>query len=93
MTRKTIILNNGPAFVTLAALGLPAAAFADSTAADDSDTTLAGYTLVDVRAECELASALTVFGRVENVGNVQYQTAYGYNGLGRTAYLGVRGHF
>jgi vitamin B12 transporter len=55
--------------------------------------TLAGYTLVDVRAECKLASALTVFGRVENVGNVQYQTAYGYNSLGRTAYLGVRGHF
>jgi vitamin B12 transporter len=59
-----------------------------------SDTAvLAGYALVDWRAECTLASGLTVFGRVENIGDRQYQTARGYNSLGRTAYFGLRGHF
>ena len=55
--------------------------------------TLAGYTLVDLRAEWKLAPELTLFGRVDNVGNTQYQTAYGYSSLGRTVYLGLRGHF
>ena len=55
--------------------------------------TLAAYAVVDLRAEWKLAPALTVFGRVENIGDKYYQTAYGYNSLGRTAYIGVRSHF
>jgi vitamin B12 transporter len=55
--------------------------------------TLPAYAVVDLRADWKLASALTVFGRVENVGNKYYQTAYGYNSLRRTAYLGLRGNF
>ena len=55
--------------------------------------TLGGYTLVDWRAEWKLASGLTLFGRIENIGDVHYQTAYGYNSLGRTAYFGIRSHF
>ena len=55
--------------------------------------TLASYTLVDLRADWKVAPAVTLFGRVDNLGNVQYQTAYGYNSLGRTVYLGLRGHF
>jgi vitamin B12 transporter len=54
---------------------------------------LAGYTLFDWRAEWKVRDALTLFGRVENIGNRQYQTAYGYNSLGRTVYFGIRGHF
>ena len=55
--------------------------------------TLSGYTLVDLRAEWKAAPAVTLFGRIDNIGNAQYQTAWGYNSLGRTAYLGIRGHF
>ena len=58
-----------------------------------SAVTLASYTLVDLRADWKVAPAVTLFGRVDNLGNVQYQTAYGYNSLGRTVYLGLRGHF
>ncbi len=55
--------------------------------------TLGAYALVDLRAEWKLAPELTVFGRVENVGDKVYQTVYGYNNLGRTGYLGIRTHF
>jgi vitamin B12 transporter len=58
-----------------------------------SNLVLAGYTLVDWRIEWKVAPALTLFGRVENIGDRQYQTAAGYNSLGRTAYAGLRGHF
>ncbi len=55
--------------------------------------TLGAYAVVDLRAEWKPAAGLTLFGRVDNVGNKYYQTAYGYNSLGRTAYLGMRTHF
>lgn len=55
--------------------------------------TLAGYTLVDWRTELTLRGGLTLFGRVENIGNARYQTAYGYNSLGRTGTIGIRGRF
>ena len=58
-----------------------------------SNQMLAGYALVDLRIEWKTPQGLTLFGRVENIGDKQYQTAAGYNSLGRTAYLGLRGHF
>jgi len=58
-----------------------------------SNAVLNGYALVDWRAEWKLVSGLTLFGRVENIGDKHYQTALGYNSLGRTGYFGVRGHF
>lgn len=67
--------------------------YSGSSADGANPVTLAGYTLVDWRAEWKLPRGLTLFGRVENLGNVHYQTAYGYNSLGRTAYIGLRGHF
>lgn len=54
---------------------------------------LTGYTLFDWRASWKVRPELTLFGRVENIGNRQYQTAYGYNSLGRTVYVGIGGHF
>jgi vitamin B12 transporter len=58
-----------------------------------SNLALPGYALVDWRVEWKVAPALTLFGRVENIGDKQYQTAAGYNSLGRTVYAGIRGHF
>lgn len=55
--------------------------------------TLGAFALVDLRAEWTLPMGLTLFGRVENIGDRVYQTAYGYNALRRTANFGVRGHF
>ena len=66
-----------------------------SSEANDKTYTriLAPYALVDLRAEWKLLPGLTVFGRIENVGDKYYQTAYGYNSLRRTGYAGIRTHF
>ncbi|WP_353227519.1 TonB-dependent receptor [Novosphingobium sp.] len=58
-----------------------------------SAAVLGGYAVVDWRAEWTTAGGVTLFGRVENLGDRQYQTAAGYNSLGRTAFIGLRGHF
>ena len=62
---------------------------------DDTYSTLmlASYVVADLRAEWQLPSGFTVFGRVENLADKRYQTAAGYNSLGRSAYLGIRGHW
>ena len=54
---------------------------------------LAGYALVDARVQAKLSPAVTLSARVENLGNRHYQTANGYNSLGRVAYLALRGAF
>jgi len=54
---------------------------------------LASYVVADLRAQWVLPWGYTVFGRVENIADRRYQTAAGYNSLGRGAYLGVRGQF
>jgi vitamin B12 transporter len=51
---------------------------------------LAGYTLVDLRAEIPIATGLTVFARTENLFDDHYETAYRYGTLGRSVYAGVR---
>jgi vitamin B12 transporter len=58
-----------------------------------SGTVLPGYVLADLRMEYRAPRGLVIFGRVENVADRHYQTALGYNSLGRTAWLGLRGHF
>jgi vitamin B12 transporter len=54
---------------------------------------LRAYTLVDLRASYPVTRNLEVYGRVENVGDVHYETAYRYGSLGRAAYVGVRATF
>jgi vitamin B12 transporter len=54
---------------------------------------LDGYALVTLRAFMPLAEGFELFGRIENLGNVQYQTAAGYGTAGRSAYAGVRAKF
>lgn len=56
-------------------------------------TPLAGYALIDWRGEWQMAPVFTIYARVENIGDRHYQTVAGYNTLGRTATLGVRGRF
>lgn len=54
---------------------------------------LAPYTLVDLRAGLPITKTLALFGRVENLFDAQYQTAYRYGTLGRSFYAGFRGRF
>ena len=58
-----------------------------------ANVTLPSYALVDLRASWAVLPALTLYGRVDNIGNQQHQTSLGYNSLGRAAYIGLRSRF
>jgi vitamin B12 transporter len=51
---------------------------------------LGNYTTVDLYAEYQVAKDWSVQGRITNLNDVTYETAYGYNQRGRAAYLTVR---
>ncbi|CAN5491704.1 TonB-dependent receptor [soil metagenome] len=62
---------------------------------DDLDGTgvvrhLDGYALAGLRASVKIARNLELYGRVDNVFDEQYMTAYGFGTYGRSAYAGVR---
>lgn len=52
--------------------------------------TLAAYTTVDVHAEYQINPEWSVQARIANLTNKQYETAYGYNQLGRAGYLTLK---
>jgi len=54
---------------------------------------LDSYTLVDLRAEQPIGHGLSLFGRVENLFDKKYETAYRYGTLGRSFYGGIRAKF
>jgi vitamin B12 transporter len=49
-----------------------------------------GYEVLTLRASWDLSDRVSLFGRVENAGDEDYQTAAGYATAGRSAYLGAR---
>lgn len=51
---------------------------------------LGAYTLVDLRAAYRLSETLELYGRIENLFDEDYETAYRYGTIGRGVYLGVR---
>ncbi|QIG79064.1 TonB-dependent receptor [Stakelama tenebrarum] len=51
------------------------------------------YWLTDIRAEYDITPEFSLYGRVENVFDEDYETAGGYGTLGRSVYLGIRGSF
>jgi vitamin B12 transporter len=51
------------------------------------------YLLTDVRLSFPIGETLTLFGRVENVFDEDYETAAGYGTLGRSVYAGIRARF
>lgn len=53
-------------------------------------TTLAAYTVVDLTAQWQLNRQTQWFGRIENVGDVRYQTAAGYDQPRRGVFVGLR---
>jgi len=54
---------------------------------------LAGYALVGLRASLPVGEHLEVYGRIDNLFDEGYMTAYGYGTYGRSAYGGVRVRF
>ena len=56
-------------------------------------TSLTSYALVTLRASLPVIDGIELFGRVENLGDEQYQTAAGYGTAGRSAYVGARARF
>jgi outer membrane cobalamin receptor len=61
--------------------------YGGSTFDDQFNTTyLPSYTTVGLRAAYKVNSHLTVSANLSNLFNRQYETAYGYNSLGRTAF-------
>lgn len=61
---------------------------------DAANTTpIDGYALAGVRAEMPVTKLLSVYGRVDNIGDVRYQQITGYGTYGRAAYGGVRVRF
>lgn len=61
---------------------------------DEANTVrLDDYTLVDLRAEYPIGEGLTLFGRVENLFDEQYQTVINYGTFGRSVYAGIRARF
>ncbi len=53
-------------------------------------TRLDGYEVVDLRASQDIGDNLTLFGRVENVFDADYETVAGYGTPGRGAFIGLR---
>jgi vitamin B12 transporter len=51
---------------------------------------LQSYTLWDVRASYPLNARVEIYGRIENLTDKHYETAYQYGTLGRAAYGGVK---
>ena len=54
---------------------------------------LKSYTLVDLRASYPLPHGLELYGRIENLFDQHYETAYQYGSLGRGGFVGVRAKF
>nr|WP_254602732.1 TonB-dependent receptor [Sphingomonas bacterium] len=54
---------------------------------------LAPYALIDLRGEVAVSRQVALFGRIENLLDKRYETAYRYGTLGRSFYAGFRGRF
>jgi len=51
---------------------------------------LDAYTKVDLTASYKINPETTLYARLENLTNVEYQDAFGYNNAGRSGYVGLR---
>jgi vitamin B12 transporter len=68
--------------------------YAGSSYNDAANTQpLKAYTLVDLRASYPLTQRFEVYGRIENLFDRRYETAFQYGSLGRGAFIGVRAKF
>ena len=52
-----------------------------------------GYILAGARASIPVSDAFEVFGRIDNLFDVTYETATDFGSSGRSAYIGARARF
>jgi vitamin B12 transporter len=57
---------------------------------DVGDVTLGSYSLIDLLAQWDVGHGVQIFGRVENLLDKKYQTAYGYNQASLGGFIGLR---
>jgi vitamin B12 transporter len=55
----------------------------------DTSATLAAYWLANATARYQVDKKLSVFGRIENLFDADYQTAWGYNQARRGVFVGL----
>jgi vitamin B12 transporter len=79
--------------VGVATLGADLRVVGDSFDDANEAVPLDGYALVTVRAGMPLAANVELYGRIENLGDVRYQTVAGYGTAGRSAFVGARARF
>ena len=51
---------------------------------------IASHLVATVRASLPVTERVELYGRVENIGDERYQSVYGYNTAGRSAFIGAR---
>lgn len=71
-------------------IGATALLMGDSFDDQDNLVPLDGYALLTLRASLPLGRNLELYGRIENLADVRYETVAGYGTYGRSAYAGVR---
>ncbi|WP_375420767.1 TonB-dependent receptor plug domain-containing protein [uncultured Sphingomonas sp.] len=91
--RQTISANVDYRFPFGLSLGGTLSHVGDSFDNAANTVRLDGYVLASVRAEMPIAERLSIYGRVENIGDERYQVVRGYGTYGRAAYGGVRFRF
>lgn len=58
-----------------------------------TEVKLDAYLFASISIAWQLTPALTAYGRVENLGDADYEDVYGYNTPGRGAFIGLRAGF
>lgn len=64
--------------------------FYDAAMFSNVEVEIDDYIVVDLSASCDVTEKVTVFGRVENVFDEEYEEVYGYGTAGLSGYGGVR---
>ena len=78
-------------WIATAQLSLSAGARYASDRFDDvyNATLLKSYGLIDLRADYALNERISLYGRIENVGDTRYETAANYGQVGRRVWIGI----
>ena len=74
-------------------LGASVQTVSDSVDGFGGTIRLDGYTIAAIRAAVPINDHLELYGRIENMFDVKYETVSGYGTLGRNAHVGVRAKF
>ena len=90
LLRRSRLLASASVFQRMGRWTLGGNWHASGDRVDLGDKRLGGYGVLDVTAQFKLTEAWQAYARIENVGDVRYQTAYGYNQTPRGCFVGLR---